>query len=40
MCSELGVSEGEVKSESQRRRVSKARAEIGCCLSREMGPDG
>jgi putative transposase len=37
MCRESGVSEKEVSSGSQRRRVSAARAEIACYLSREMG---
>jgi putative transposase len=37
MCRESGVSEKEVSSGSQRRRVSEARAEIACYLSREMG---
>ena len=37
MCEESGVSEMEIKSGSQRRRVSKVRAEIACYLSRELG---
>ena len=37
MCRESGVSEMEIKSGSQRRRISKVRAEIACFLSREMG---
>ena len=37
MCRESGVSEKEVSSGSQRRRVSEVRAEIACFLSREMG---
>jgi len=37
ICRESGVSEREVSSGSQRRRVSEARAEIACYLSREMG---
>ncbi len=36
-CRGSGVSEVEVRSGSQRRRVSKVRAEIACYLSREMG---
>ena len=34
---ESGVGENEVRSGSQRRRVSKVRAEIACFLSGEMG---
>ena len=37
MCRASGVNEKEVKSGSQRRKVSKARAEIACFLNREMG---
>jgi hypothetical protein len=37
MCRESGVSEREIESGSQRRKVSKVRAEIACSLSREMG---
>ena len=37
MCRGSGVSEREVRSGSQRRRVSKVRVEIACFLSREMG---
>ena len=37
MCRESGVSEIEIRSGSQRRRVSKVRAEIVCYLNREMG---
>jgi REP element-mobilizing transposase RayT len=37
MCRESGVSERELRSGSQRRRVSEVRAEIACYLSREMG---
>jgi len=37
MCRESGVSEKELKSGSQRRRVSEVRGEIACYLSREMG---
>jgi predicted ArsR family transcriptional regulator len=37
MCRESGGSEKEVSSGSQRRRVTAARAEIACYLSREMG---
>ena len=37
MCREQGVSEEELRSGSQRRMVSKVRAEIACFLSREVG---
>ena len=37
VCRESGVSETEVKSGSQSRRVSKVRADIACFLNREMG---
>jgi REP element-mobilizing transposase RayT len=37
ICRESGVSEKELRSGSQRRRVSGVRAEIACYLSREMG---
>ena len=37
MCRKSGVSEKEIESGSQRRRISKVRAEIACLLSREMG---
>jgi putative transposase len=37
MCRKSGVSENELRSGSQRRRVSEVRSEIACFLSREMG---
>jgi putative transposase len=37
MCKESGVSEKELRSGSQRRRVSEVRKEIACYLSREVG---
>jgi predicted ArsR family transcriptional regulator len=37
MCRGSGVSERELRSGSQRRRVSEVRTEIACYLSREMG---
>jgi hypothetical protein len=37
MCRESGVSEKEIRSGSQRRGVSKVRADIAYFLSREMG---
>jgi REP element-mobilizing transposase RayT len=37
MCKESGVSEKELRSGSQRRRVSEVRGDIACYLSREMG---
>jgi REP element-mobilizing transposase RayT len=37
MCRESGVSEKELGSGSQRRRVSEVRTEIACYLSRETG---
>jgi REP element-mobilizing transposase RayT len=37
MCKRSGVSEKELRSGSQRRRISKVRTEIACYLSREMG---
>jgi putative transposase len=37
MCRERGVSEEELRSGSQRRLVSRVRAEIACFLNREVG---
>jgi chromosomal replication initiation ATPase DnaA len=37
MCRESGVSEKELGSGGQRRRVSEVRTEIACYLSQEMG---
>jgi predicted ArsR family transcriptional regulator len=37
MCRKSGVSEKELGSGGQRRRVSEVRTEIACYLSREMG---
>jgi DNA-binding MarR family transcriptional regulator len=37
MCKGSGVSEKELASGNQRRRVSKVRTEIACYLNREIG---